>query len=139
MLVPHFGDLARPPRRHHGGGHRHRFGRGGGGYPWWYGGYPFPPEPYTVEPAPSNKYVIIDDKGKPIAVVPKVGTLPPGYTFRIATPAEAATGIPGAGGPPGQTAGFGAVVPLSPITASMTELPTETELSDFGDDESDLF
>ena len=128
MLVPNLGDLG-------GKGFAHRRTFYGGGYPYWGGGYPFPPDYYTVEPEPTNKYTIIDDKGKPIAIVPKVGTLPPGYTFRISTPAEAATGIPGTG-TPGAAAGFGAVVPLSPITAPLTQLPTETELSGFGDDAS---
>jgi hypothetical protein len=80
MRVAHMGDLG----FRKGGGFRRGWGMGPG--PWWYAGY-------EVEP-PENKYVILDPTGKAIAVVRGIPKVPPGYSFRIATPAEAALNLP---------------------------------------------
>ena len=83
---------------HRGGGGRHRGGRGwgwGGGWGGWWPGYDYSSVIYQ---APENKYVLLDQTGKAVAVV--VGPpsqVPPGYSFRPATVAEAATGVVGAG------------------------------------------
>jgi hypothetical protein len=85
-------DLGRGGRgggRHHGGGRRW-YGGGGYGYPYLY-----PPDYYTqaVEP-PRPKYVLIDPNGKAVTIIRELpAQLPAGYTFRVATPAEAATGV----------------------------------------------
>jgi len=80
MRVVHLGDLGRK-----GFGRRRGWGGWGPG-PWWYAGY-------EVEP-PQNKYVLIDPSGKPIAVVTGPPQVPPGWSFRIATPTEAALNKP---------------------------------------------
>ena len=77
LRVAHLGDLGRK-----GGGFR----RGGWGYgPWWPGGYEEPLE---------NKFVLIDPTGKPIAVVKGPPQVPAGWSFRVATPTEAALNKP---------------------------------------------
>lgn len=77
MRVPHLGDLGRK-----GGWGRRGWGMGPG--PWWYGA----PEPLE------NKFVLIDPSGKPIAVVKGPPQVPAGWTFRVATPTEAALNKP---------------------------------------------
>ena len=77
-----------PPRPHRHRGFRRRFRRPYA-YPYYYESY----QPVYVE-EPQERYVIVDPTGKGIAVVAKVGPLPSGWTFRVATPAEAATGVP---------------------------------------------
>lgn len=75
--------------RHHGGWGR---GRGWGGY-----GYPYLYPPgyiYDEVQPPQPKYVLLDANGKPITIVRQLpSNLPAGYSFRVATPTEAATGV----------------------------------------------
>jgi hypothetical protein len=53
----------------------------------------------VVEP-PKPKFVLIDPNGKAVTIIRELpATLPPGYTFRVATPAEAATGVLSGAGP----------------------------------------
>jgi hypothetical protein len=86
VTILHLGDLGKGPHPHHGGGGRRGWGWGGG----WPGYYDYG----AYYEAPENRYVIIDNMGRPVAVVKGTPQVPPGYTFRLATPAEAATGIP---------------------------------------------
>lgn len=82
--------------RRHGGWGRRRWGGGGYGYPYLY-----PPDYYTqVVEEPKPKFVLIDPNGKAVTIIRELpATLPPGYTFRVATPAEAATGVLSGAGP----------------------------------------
>lgn len=72
-------------RRHWGGGRRYGYG-----YPYMY-----PPAYYYQQvEEPKPKFVLVDPSGKPVTIVRELpATLPPGYTFRPATPTEAATGV----------------------------------------------
>lgn len=82
--------------RRHGGWGRRGWGGGGYGYPYLY-----PPDYYyqEIEP-PKPKFVLIDPSGKAVTIIRELpAQLPPGYTFRAATPAEAATGVLSGHGP----------------------------------------
>jgi hypothetical protein len=82
MRIVHMGDLGRKGP----GGRRGGWGGWGYGYgPWWDGGYAEPLE---------NKFVLIDPSGKPIAVVKGPPQVPAGWSFRVATPTEAALNKP---------------------------------------------
>jgi len=120
------------------------FGGGGGYYPYY-----ADPYPYVVVQEPVNKYVIIDPNGKPIAVVTDVGKLPPGFTFRQATPAEAATNSPMSG-----FAGFGQATPypvmvgkyrplpgegMRGLSTTFVTLPDDADIGDFAGGEESLF
>jgi hypothetical protein len=101
VTVVHLGDLGKGPHHGHGGGRWGRGGWGGG----WPGYYDYGPIYYE---APENRYVILDPTGKAVAVVKGTPHVPPGYSFRLATVSEMATGLPTSFTP---MAGFG----LSPM------------------------
>lgn len=79
---------------HHGGGHGGGRGRGRFlgpyGWPGWWGGYDYGPEVLPVD-----KFVLVGPDGKGVTVVAEIPQhLPPGWTFRRATPGEAAINKP---------------------------------------------
>jgi hypothetical protein len=79
--------LGAPPHRPHRHGGRRGFRGGYGWGPWW-------PVPYVEEPV-ENRYVIVNPDGKPITVVRGIPRhVPKGWTFRVATASEAASGVP---------------------------------------------
>lgn len=93
MIVGEISDIGTLGRRggRHGGGHRHhgrrgRFGPGWGYGPGWWG-----PDYITEVIPPADKFVLVNPEGKGTVVVSQIpGDLPPKWTFRRATTAEAA-------------------------------------------------
>lgn len=93
MIVGEISDIGTLGRGgHRGGGGRHHGGRGRG-RGWWGGVGPgwWGPDYITEVVPPADKFVLVNPEGKGTVVVSQVpGDLPPKWTFRRATTAEAA-------------------------------------------------
>jgi hypothetical protein len=93
MIVGELSDvstLGKGGGHHHGGHHHGGRGFGPGWGPGWWGGYDYGPEVLPVD-----KFVLVGPDGKGTVVITQIPqNLPTGWTFRRATPAEAAVNKP---------------------------------------------